>query len=244
MKNKSFLSFFVFLVLWQVLTMVFDVNKTLFPSPIRVFLSLFESKQIFIDMSVSLARLIAGALIGILAGILFGLITGEFAFANETFGQLANFFRFIPPLALVPLFIVWFGIGESPKVLLLAFTAFFPVWISTFNGVQNIEEKYRLVAKSLNIRKLFLIKEIIMKGSLPYILNGARLGISFAFSVLVAAEMLGAYFGIGYRLSFLQSVYKIDLMIGYIIILGIIGLVIDRFFLSISKKLTPWKNEN
>ena len=88
------------------------------------------------------------------------------------------------------------------------------------------------------------MKDIVLKGSMNYILSGARVGVGFAFSVLVAAEMLGAYSGVGYRIFFLQSVYRIDRMVGYIIILGAIGLILDRLFLIISRKLTPWKNEN
>ena len=94
------------------------------------------------------------------------------------------------------------------------------------------------------IKKFFFMKEIVLKGSMNYVLNGARVGVGLAFSVLVAAEMLGAYAGIGYRIFFLQSVYRIDRMIGYILILGIIGLIFDKLFLIFSKKITLWKNES
>lgn len=184
-----------------------------------------------------------GSLIGIIVGTIFGVLTGHIVLVNKTIGKVSNFFRFIPPLALVPLFLVWFGIDEFSKISLLAWTAFFPVWISTHNGVKNIENKYFLVAKSLGVKKLFFIKEVILKGSMNYILNGARIGVGIAFSVLIAAEMIGAYSGLGYRIFFLQSVYRIDRMISYIIILGIMGLLFDKGFLYLSRKLTPWKNE-
>jgi len=245
-NNKSlYLILLVLFVLigWQFAVSLFNLNKTLYPTPISVFKSFFELENLFLDLQMSLLRLLSGSFVGIISGILFGIITGHFSQINETFGKFTNFFRFVPPLALVPLFLLWFGIGESSKIGLLAWTCFFPVWISTYNGVKNLENKYYFVAKSLDIKGFYFIREVLFKGSLNYILNGARIGIGIAFSVLVAAEMIGAYAGLGYRIFFLQSVYRVDIMIAYIIILGILGLIIDRSFVLISKKLTPWKND-
>jgi len=232
---------FVF-VIWQFSGIVFDLNKTLYPAPTKVFTSIFEAENLFIDLQISLLRLISGSLIGIIAGVLLGIVTGHFSSVNETFGKFINFFRFIPPLALVPLFLLWFGIGEFSKIGLLAWTCFFPVWISSHSGVKNLENKYMLVAKSLSIKGFDFVKEILFKGSIDYILSGARIGVGIAFSVLIAAEMIGAYAGMGYRIFFLQSVYRVDKMIAYIIILGLLGIIIDRLFLLMSKKITPWKN--
>ncbi len=246
MKNKKpiylFLLILFVLIVWQFSGLVFNLNKTLYPTPTNVFTAIFESENLFLDLQTSILRLIFGSLIGILFGVLLGIITGHFSSINETFGKFINFFRFIPPLALVPLFLLWFGIGEFSKVGLLAWTCFFPVWISSHNGVKNLENKYLLVAKSLNIKGFDFIREVLFKGSIDYILNGARIGVGIAFSVLIAAEMIGAYAGMGYRIFFLQSVYRVDKMMGYIIILGILGIIIDRLFLLISKKITPWKN--
>jgi len=238
------ISFLVLIIIWQVLVSFTGVNSALFPSPLDVILSYSDSKEIFFDISISMYRLLAGSFIGIGFSILLGIISGHITVVDDTFGQVSNFLRFIPPLALVPLFLLWFGIGEVSKIGLLAWTSFFPSWISVHNGVKNIENRYLLVAKILNVKKLYFFKEIILKGSLNYILNGARIGVGFAFSVLVAAEMLGAYAGVGYRIFFLQSVYRVDRMIGYIIVLGFIGLLFDRMFMSLCKKITPWKNEN
>ncbi|MBI2549407.1 ABC transporter permease [Candidatus Woesearchaeota archaeon] len=232
-----------FLLCWHFAVIFFHLNKTLYPTPSRVFSSFFESKNLFLDLQTSLLRLLLGSVVGIVSGILFGIITGHFSHINEIFGTFTNFFRFIPPLALVPLFLLWFGIGEGSKIGLLAWTCFFPVWISTYNGVKNLENKYYYVAKSLEIRGFYFLREVLFKGSLNYILNGTRIGIGIAFSVLIAAEMIGAYAGLGYRIFFLQSVYRVDMMIAYIVVLGSLGIIIDRLFVLLSKKLTPWKND-
>ena len=243
-RNIIYLILLIFIVLaiWQFSSIAFNLNKTLYPTPTKVYSAFLDSENLFNDLQISILRLIFGSLIGIFAGILLGIITGHFSVINESFGKFINFFRFIPPLALVPLFLLWFGIGEFSKIGLLAWTCFFPVWISSHNGVKNLENKYHLVAKSLNIKGFEFIKEVLFKGSMDYILNGVRIGVGIAFSVLIAAEMIGAYAGLGYRIFFLQSVYRVDKMLAYIIILGILGIIIDRIFLLISKKITPWKN--
>jgi len=224
-------SFLVIVFLWQLAGMIFDLNSTLYPSPIDVLLAMLDAKNLFSDIAISMARLIIGTSIGVVIGVACGLITGKIYFADKTFGQVSNFLRFIPPLALVPLFLIWFGIGEISKISLLFWTAFFPVWISTHIGIKNIGKRFILVAKSLKVNRIYFIKDILLKGSLTYILSGSRIGIGFGFSVLVASEMIGAYSGIGHRIS----------MIGYIIVLGIIGLIVDTIFVMISKKMTPWR---
>ncbi|MFC1753966.1 ABC transporter permease [Thermoproteota archaeon] len=238
------LSFVILLLVWQISVTLFEVNDALFPSPVQVINALFESTDILFDSAASIARLIVGATAGIVIGVMFGIFSGKFEIIDHTLGGVANFFRFIPPLALVPLFLVWFGIDEFSKVSLLAWTTFFPVWISTFSGVKNIESRYLLVAKSLNMKGLTILKEVILKGSMGYILNGIRVGVGIAFSVLVAAEMLGAYTGLGFRISFFQSVYRVDKMIAYILVLGVLGLIFDKGIKMLSIRLTPWKNED
>lgn len=238
-----FCSIIIVLLLWQVVVSIFHINEVLFPTPIMVFKSFYNSDELYTDLTTSLLRLFLGSSLGIISGVLIGLITGHISFINRTFGQILNFFRFIPPFALIPLFLIWFGIGELSKVLLITLACFYPVWISTYHGVKNIEKKYLLVAKSLEIKKMFFIKEIVLKGSMNYILNGARIGIGLAFSVLIAAEMLGAYSGLGYRIFFLQSIYRVDMMVAYIIVIGALGMIFDKTFMIFSKKITVWKDE-
>jgi len=233
----------IILGFWQLLVNVFDVNSILFPSPLEVLLAFTDSPEIFSDIMVSMIRLVIGSMVGIGLAVVFGVLTGHISMMDKTIGNIWNFLRFIPPLALVPLFLLWLGIGEFSKIGLLAWTSFFPTWISVHAGVKSLEDKYLLVAKSLSVKKAWFLKEIVFKGSTDYIINGARVGVGFAFSVLVAAEMLGAFAGVGYRISFLQSVYRIDRMMGYIIILGAVGLAFDRMFMILSRHFTPWKNE-
>ena len=244
-KNLSLLilSFLTVFLFWEIAVSLLEINQTLFPSLIKVISSFKDSNELFSDIIISLFRLLVGVSFGIIVGIIFGLITGRIAIINETAGQIVNFLRFIPPLALVPLFLLWFGIGELAKILLISWTTFFPVWISVYSGIKNIEKNYLFAAKSLGVKKLYFIKHILLHGSIEHILNGARIGIGIAFSVLIAAEMIGAYTGVGHRIFFLQSVYRADRMLSYILVLGVLGLLIDGIFIYLTKRFTFWKNE-
>ena len=235
-------SFLCVFLLWEIFVVFFKVNQTLFP-PLHVVLAAYkDSTELVSDIGVSLYRLFVGTFFGALCGVLFGLMTSRIQYIHETIGQVATFFRFIPPLALVPLFLLWFGIGEFSKISLILWTTFFPVWLNTHHSIQSIEKNYLLAAKSLQVKRLYFIKNILLQGSLPTIFQGVRIGIGFAFSVLIAAEMIGAYAGLGHRIFFLQSVYRTDRMLGYILVLGLLGLIVDKVFIVITKKITPWKN--
>ena len=240
---KKIISFLVFIILWQAIVFIAQVNPVLFPSPLQVIFSLKSANSLFIDIASSLFRLVAGCMLGIIFGIIFGIATGYLSFLNETIGCILNFFRFIPPLALVPLFLLWLGIGETSKISLILWASFFPVWVNSSHSIKEIEKKYYWVAKSLNVKKGFMIKNILFRGSLSAIMNGARIGIGIGFSVLVAAELLGAYSGLGYRIGFLQSVYRVDLMVAYIVIVGCLGMIFDSIFLKLTKKVIPWEND-
>ena len=236
------LAFVFFILIWELSIIIFKTNSALFPSPMSVMIALLQSNDLWSDVAISMLRLTLGVIMGVSVGIMFGLITGRVAFVNNTLGNIANFFRFTPTLAIVPLFLVWFGIGESSKIFLLAWGAFFSVWISTHSGIKDLENKYLLVAKSLDVKRLFFWKNIILKGSINNIINGTRIGMGVAFMILIAAEMLGAYSGIGYRIFFFQSVYRIDKMVGYILVISLIGLLVDKIFVIMAKRFTPWKD--
>ena len=186
-------------------------------------------------------RLLAGSTVGIVLGVALGLITAKWIAALESIGAAMHFFRFIPPLALIPLFLVWMGTGETAKIAVLAWTTFFPVWLSTHDAILHISRHYGLLTKSLRIKTGFLLKQVLFRGSLASILTSARVGIGITFSVLVAAEMLGAYAGIGYRIALFQSVYQVDRMIAYILVLGILGFLLDKIVALVSARLTRWK---
>ena len=239
-------TFFAFILLWNLVSRSGFININLFPPPDAVWNALIEmaeNRELFSDISASLIRLFIGFAIGTSLGIIAGLITAKANWFKESFGQLINFFRFIPPIALIPLAILWLGIGEQSKIGLILLAVFFPVWINTTIGVANVNQKHIRAAKSLGISNIRLLKEVIIPSATPFIIAGARIGIGIAFSVLIAAEMAGAFSGLGFRISISHQVFRVDKMLADIIVLGILGLIADRLFLLLTKKLIPWEQE-
>ena len=242
-KYSTILAFITFLVLWEFISRSGLFNINLFPPPTKIwktFLDSFKTGELVKDVSISLIRAIFGFLIGSAIGICLGVLTGRITIFRLTIGQIAHFLRNIPSIAFVPLAIVWFGIGEASKILLIIWGVIFPVWISTHQGMINVDKYFIWAIKSLGANKLQTLKEVIFHSSVPFIVSGMRIGIAIAFITLVAAEMAGAFSGVGYRILTSHLVFRVDKMILGIVTLGIIGLIADKFYVIAIKNLFPW----
>jgi len=243
-KNYSTIAtFIIFLLLWEFISKSGFFNINLFPPPTKVFRAFLESLltgEFFNDVSISLIRAIFGFAIGSMIGICLGILTGRITIFRLTIGQIAHFLRNIPSIAFVPLVIVWFGIGETSKILLVMWGVIFPVWISTHQGVINIDKHHIWAIKSLGANRLQTLKEVIFYGSIPFIVSGMRIGIAISFITLVAAEMAGAFSGVGYRILTSHLIFRVDKMILGIATLGLMGLVADRCYIIAVKNLFPW----
>ena len=173
-------------------------------------------------------------------GICLGILTGRVTFFRLTIGQIAHFLRNIPSIAFVPLAIVWLGIGEMSKILLITWGVIFPVWISTHQGVINVDKHHIWAIKSLGANRLQTLREVIFCGSVPFIVSGMRIGIAISFITLVAAEMAGSFSGVGYRILTSHLVFRVDKMLLAITTLGVMGLIADRLYTIAVKNLFPW----
>ena len=244
LKNYStILAFVVFLAIWEFISKSGLFNINLFPPPTKIwktFLESFATGEFIKDVSISLTRAIIGFAIGSTIGILLGILTGRIAIFRLTIGQIAHFLRNIPSIAFVPLAIIWFGIGEASKILLVMWGVIFPVWISAHQGMINVERYHVWAIKSLGANKIQTLKEVILPSSIPFIVSGMRIGIAIAFITLVAAEMAGAFSGVGYRILTSHLVFRVDKMLLGIVTLGIMGLIADRFYVIAIKKIFPW----
>ena len=244
LKNYlTILAFIIFLVLWEVISKSGLFNINLFPPPAKVWTAFLESLgtlEFIRDVLISLKRSIIGFATGSIFGICLGILTGRITIFRITIGQIAHFLRNIPSIAFVPLAIVWFGIGEASKILLVMWGVIFPVWISTHQGMISVDKYHLWVIKSLGADRIQTLKEVILPSSIPFIVSGMRIGIAIAFITLVAAEMAGAYSGVGYRILTSHLVFRVDKMILGIATLGVMGLIADKFYIISMKKLFPW----
>src|SRR3989338_5242121 len=244
---KRFLWFILPIValiaLWEFVSRSGFVNPALFPPPSQVAVALWEmitSGTLFSDLRDSLWRLLAGLFFGSAIGVLFGLLTGRIKSFAIALSPIIQILRPLPPVAIIPLVIVWFGIDDGAKIFSIAFAVFFPVWINTHIGAQQIPQAFLWGAKLLTNSLAKIFREVVFPAALPFTIAGIRTGIAVAFIMVFVAELAGASSGLGYRISITHLVYRIDEMIAALIMLGALGAIADQLFVFGTRKLFPW----
>lgn len=230
-------------VLWEVVSSSGVVNRTLFPPPSEVldaFVGLASSGELYVHLNASLWRVLAGLSLGSFVGIALGLLTGRFKALGKSLTPLFQVLRSFPPVAIIPLVIVWFGIGESAKLFSISFAVFFPVWINSHIGASRIPEHYLQIASTFRIPFVKKWFKVILPASLEFIVAGVRTGIAIAFIMVFVSELTGASNGLGYMISIAQLSYRIDVMIAGLFILGIMGAATDFAVVRTVQKLFSW----
>jgi NitT/TauT family transport system permease protein len=220
------------LVLWQIVASAF-FRPEFFPTPVIVLHKGWEmiaDGSIFGHIGVSLARIMSGFAIGSLLGAPLGLLMGSFKPVRMFFDPYIQFFRFIPSIAWLTPAVIWFGIGETPKVLIIVYTTIFIVIINTIVGVSNVSENKIWAGRCLgaNGRQIFLF--VILPATLPFILTGMRLAMGNSFATVVSAELIAADQGIGFLISNSRLWMATDTIFLSIAILGLLGFSADRIF--------------
>ena len=237
----------VFLLTWEVAPRVVDgVNILMFPPPsvvAKTFWSMTVSGEIWPHMLASLYRILIGFVVGASTGVLVGVVTGSSALARYVSDPILHGLRAIPVIAIVPLAIVWLGLGDIAKIVLIALGVFFPVWVNTFIGIRSVSILYLRSATSMGANALQLMFLVALPAALPYVFAGLRQATSLAFVVMVAAELAGAETGLGFLISYSHLVFRIDMMFVGLIYLGALGFLSDQFFVAMLHKFFPWYQE-
>jgi sulfonate transport system permease protein len=231
------------IVLWLWAGYLGKINEALLPSlpkTLQTAVELIVSGKLWGDIVVSLGRVLKGFAIGAGLGIVIGTLMG----LNKTIYRLLNsvvsILRPIPMMALIPLFILWLGIGETCKVSLIALGSFWSVLLNTIHGIHSVDPKLLEVAKVLEKDRKTVLLQIYLPSALPAIITGLRLGMGVAWSCVVAAEMLAASSGVGYMLMFARTMSQPDRLMVGVFAIGLIGLVIDKLMLYVQKKVSWW----
>lgn len=243
-KNLDWLfsSFFV-LGVWEVLSRIGLVNFLLFPPPSVVASALFQycvSGVLFSDLGSSLWRLLWGMIIGSFTGIFFGFLTGRINIFARILEPIIQVFRSFPPVAIIPLVIVWFGIGDGAKIFSISFAVFFPVWLNTHLGARDIPQSFLWSASLLTRSKAKIFRSVVFPAVLPNIIAGIRTSIAVGFIMVFVSELAGASSGLGYRISITQLSYRTDEMIAGLFVLGLLGALTDRGFTFVSRRCIPF----
>ncbi|HBS50782.1 MAG TPA: ABC transporter permease [Rhodobacteraceae bacterium] len=211
-----------------------DVGATL--------VELWQSGMLVSHMTPSLTRLVVGSLMGVSAGIALGLAIGLFSYARAGLVPLVSALFPIPKIALLPLFVIWFGIDEGSKYALIALGTFTPTVVATFGAVDNVDRGLIRMGQSFGLRWTSIVGKIVLPGALPGILSGLRVSLAIGIILLVAAEMLGAEHGIGAYILQAGSLYDLERLFAGVVILSALGVLVSWGIGLIEKRLLRWRS--
>ncbi|MEL5721717.1 MAG: ABC transporter permease [Treponemataceae bacterium] len=251
--NHRVLSFFTWVVIffvWLLLTEGGFVTAIKLPSPRRVFYAFvdilangYNYIPLWKHIAISLFRLSISILVSIVLAVPLGLLCGYFPKARAVLSSMVNFVKPLPPLAYYTLLIVWLGIGEASKIMLLLIAAFIPIFVSGVYSVSRVNENYILTAKTFGASNRQIFFKVILPAALPEVFVGIRTAVSVAYTTLVSAEMIAATAGIGWMVLDAYKYLKTETVFVGIIIMGLTGILLDYILTLIEKKFIFWNGK-
>lgn len=239
------LGFVIIIAFWWIASSVGWLRPGLVPSPLLVAETMWEGLihgNLFTDLIVSARRVVIGLVIGMALAVPIGFALGWFPKARVTFNPMVNFFRALPPIALVPLVVIYFGIGELAREVILVYAAFFATIIIVYEGVAAIEEKYVRAGQTLGADRLEVFAKIVFPLSLPHIFTAARVSLGIGWSSLVAAELVAAQDGLGAAIQNASNFLDVPSMYAGIILIGVAALVMDLIIRLIAARVLRWQD--
>jgi len=219
-------------LVWQAVAMLGLMPAKLFPGVDRIvatFVRLIATGVLPVHALSTLARLAAGFALGAVAGVIVGLLMGRSRWAEDVLLPLVSVGNPIPGLAYAPLFVIWFGLGNVPAVLIVGFAAAFPVAVNTWTGVRAVKTIWIRSAVAMGARERQLFRKVVLPGALPAVMTGLRLGLARAWRVLVAVEMLTAVpLGLGWLIFGAREFLATDVMLAGIAVIGLVGIGLEK----------------
>jgi taurine transport system permease protein len=247
-KRLTFITWIIILGTWYVITRMGVFSSTLVPSPQRVwftFLEILENgynkNSLFMHLGASFRRLFLAMFFAVVTSIPLGLLSGYSNKVKSVVDSIVEFYRPLPPLAYYTLLVLWFGIDDTSKVILLFLAGFAPIYIACVSAVTKINEDYILSAKSLGADKRKVFFKIVLPACMPEIFTGIRTSMGVAYTTLVSAEMVAATSGIGWMVLDASNFLKSDVIFVGVLIMGVTGITIDYGLRYLEKKIVYWK---
>ena len=248
------------ITLWQTVATLGWTNEHVLPSPWAVvlrwvayllpqtpfaeatngWLAWAFSGELLIDAMGSMYRVVVGFLVGAGLALPLGLMMGASPRVYAWLNPLAQVLRPIPPIAYIPLAILWFGLGNAPALFLISLGAFFPVLMNTIAGVRQVDSIYIRAARNLGVNRRTMFVRIMLPAAVPYILSGVRIGIGTAFIVVIVSEMIAVNNGLGFRILEAREYFWSDKIIAGMISIGMLGLAIDIGMNRLNNYLLRW----
>jgi ABC-type nitrate/sulfonate/bicarbonate transport system permease component len=234
------------LALWELAARLGLANTLLFPPPsaaLADLLAMASSGYLWRALGASLYRVICGFTFAVTIGAALGMAMARKRLMHDVFDPVVELLRPISPLALLPLAILWFGIGDGAKIFLIALAGSFPVILNTYAGARSVDSNLIRAARSLGATEFEIFKGIVLPASLPHIFTGVRLAWGISLIVIIAAEMIGATVGMGYMILEAQQTFRTERVIAGIFVIGVIGFATDLGFRRLRRLLMPWYRE-
>lgn len=236
-------SFIVFILVWQLLFILKIVNNVFLPSPLEVLkytINDIYTGNIWPNLYISCYRIFMGFIYAAIIGVPIGILVGCFSSVEAYIQPIMEFFRYLPVPAFIPLIMIWAGIGEGAKIAVILLGVLFQLIPMVADDVRNVPEDYINAAYTLGAKRLKVLCKILIPAMLPRLMDTLRMIMGWAWTYLVVAELVAANSGLGYSILKAQRYLKTPAIFSGILVIGLLGLIIDRTFVLVSKRLFPW----
>ncbi|MFA5040526.1 MAG: ABC transporter permease [Bdellovibrionales bacterium] len=234
------------LIVWQLLYELGFIRALLLPPPSKIadtFLALLMSGDLLRHLGISLLRVIEGFALASVVGLALGTAIGLSRALDRSTDLMIQLMKPIPPIAWIPLTILWFGIGEESKVFIIFLGALFPILVNTIDGIRQTDGRYVELARVFETKRLRFIMRVVLPGALPSIMTGLRVGMMIAWMCVVAAELIAAPSGIGFMIMDARQMMQTDQVFVGMIAIGATGKVLDVLLRMVERRLIVWKAE-
>ncbi|WP_168582621.1 ABC transporter permease [Gephyromycinifex aptenodytis] len=231
-------------LLWQLIAALRLVPEVVLPGPsdlVVTALGMLGDGSLLHALLVSLARVTAGSALGLLIGLTFGLLAGLSSLGEDIIDRPLQALRTIPFTALAPLFILWFGLGETPKILLVAVATLIPTYLNTSAGVRGVDARLVEMARAYNVRRARIVYRVVLLGALPSVLTGVRFALGLAWVAVIIAETINASEGLGFLLTNARTYVRTDIVMVCIAVYAGLGLFTDAIVRALESHLLRWR---
>ncbi|MCI2417399.1 ABC transporter permease [Saccharopolyspora sp. K220] len=240
--------FVLILALWAAGSALGRLDPLVIPAPSRVAAALWDelfiNGSMWTDIASTMYRVVVGLVLGVVVGVLIGVLMGQSRVLSHLLDPLISFTFPMPKLALLPLLILWLGIGEPSKIAMVLLGTFFPMAVNTYTGVTGVNRVLVWNARTLGASRRQILWTVVLPSVTPHILSGIRVATGISFVLVVAAEMISANDGLGYSIVFWQRNFRPDIMLAGILVTAVLGFVLDRLISRASSRLLAWQDSS
>ncbi|MVP01393.1 ABC transporter permease [Paenibacillus lutrae] len=233
------------LIVWQLAGNLGLISTFFLPTPLMIaeaFKNLTVTGELSGHLGISVSRAASGFAAGGTLGLLLGIAAGYFRRVEQVFDPTLQMIRLVPHLAIAPLVILWFGFGETSKMVIIASGAFFPLYINTFLGIRSVDNKLFEVSQVLQFSRYKQMVRVILPSSLPQILIGLRLSLAVSWLGLVVAELIGSQSGIGFLINFAKQNSTTEVIFVGVLLFAVVGKIVDSFVRILEHRLLQWRD--